>query len=152
MNSCRKARTITFTLLQLQHQNINTKTLYIVCELAHACLKLDCKSTPVCMCMQCMWFFVCLTVCWLSVCVCVCKEHEKCVREDGKEAGHQDVESIVCPTMKRSSRQESCASLNGGINIWGQRAGVCVCMCVSLLWLPWIKLDFQGFFSPPDSE
>jgi len=62
--------------------------------------------------------------------MCVCEEHEECVREDGKEAGCQDVESIVCPTMKRSSRQESCGSLNGGINIWGQRAAACVCVCV----------------------
>lgn len=59
------------------------------------------------------------------VCVCVYEDERKeCVREDGKEAGCQDVETIVCSTMKRSSRQESCGSLNGGINIWGQRAAV----------------------------
>lgn len=28
---------------------------------------------------------------------------------------------LSVPTMEGSSRQESCGSLNGGINIWGQR-------------------------------
>lgn len=51
--------------------------------------------------------------------------------------GHQDVKSIVCPTMKRLSQQESCGSINGGINIWEQNADVsvsergCVCVFVS---------------------
>jgi len=48
------------------------------------------------------------------------------VREDGKDASCQDVESIVCPTMKRSSLQESCGSLSGGINIWGRQADMCM--------------------------
>lgn len=70
-----------------------------------------------------------------------------CVREDGKEAGRQDVESIVCPTMKRSSRQEACGPLNGGINIWGQRAAVCVSVRVSeCVFVALDETGFSGFF------
>lgn len=96
----------------------------------------------------CMWFFVCLTDCVAFNYACV-RSNEDCVREEGKEAGRQDVESIVCPTMKRSSLQESCVSVNGGINIWGQRAAMRACVCVGVsVWVCAFvstALDTAGF-------